>query len=269
MPEEAVLNEAEVEQTSVDGSGVNEQEAAVETDAESEGAGNDVASTDGADDGAERKRQSGIEKRIAKLTAEKYGAIEEAHRLRLELEATKRAQQQAEEPPAVDPAKPRKDQFANDEEYFEAVVEYRLQRERIDREVREKTEAFVEKLKRGKDEIPDFDEVVTPDLPAGPAVTQAIFVSDNPAIVVHHLAKNPDLLAKLNKLSAVEAAVKVGELHTTLVAKRKAPEPQRSDRRAPAPPSKIAAAAKAENNGPPPNATDAEYAAWWRQHYAS
>ncbi len=102
----------------------------------------------------------------------------------------------------------------------------------------------------------DFAAVVErPDLPIGPALAKEILQSEAPADLAYEIAKNPDLLARLNTLNAVQMAREIGRIE----AKLSAPRP-RTATNAPEPITPVRGGASASKD--PAKMTAAEYAAW-------
>ena len=65
--------------------------------------------------------------------------------------------------------------------------------------------------------IADYDEVMGgADTVVAPYITDAILTSDRGPEVAYHLAKNPALAEKLNRLSPIAAAREIGRIEAAL-----------------------------------------------------
>lgn len=102
----------------------------------------------------------------------------------------------------------------------------------------------------------DFAAVVErPDLPIGTELAKEILQSEAPADLAYEIAKNPDLLARLNSMNAVQMAREIGRIE----AKLSAPRP-RTATNAPEPITPVRGGASAFKD--PAKMTAEEYAAW-------
>lgn len=83
---------------------------------------------------------------------------------------------------------------------------------------------YQERQRVARDELPDYDDVVlAARLPVTPAVERALVESDITGRLEYHLAKNPEKLAELNRMSPSQAARAIGRLEELL--SRSAPAP--------------------------------------------
>ena len=123
---------------------------------------------------------------------------------------------------AVKDTKPRMDQYNSVDEYVESLTDWKLkqkdeaQNAKTHEASRVKLEShtdglYKEALKNDADfDRETFDELVTP------AMAQAIIDSDVAAKVMVHLAKNPDELERIAKLSPARQAAEIGKLEDKL-----------------------------------------------------
>lgn len=172
----------------------------------------------------EHRVPKGVQKRIDRLTREKY-------RLQGELEALRRGNQSAPAPdqPAPEAKKaPKLDDFQTVEEYVaamvnhnaELIVEKRLgERERSSKEQAQRDEQtkLVEKygkqLEEARQAYDDYDDVVdNPDIAISEAMAKAIMRSSNGADIAYYLGKNPAEAERLVDLDPFTAAVEIGKI---------------------------------------------------------
>jgi hypothetical protein len=184
---------------------------------------------------------SGVQRRINKLTAEKHEARRQAGAYRAELEALRNARPTA-------PAKaPRLEDFDYDEQAFtEARIAYQLdqkltefearndraRREEAQREQRDRlVQGYEEKLAEFRRTAPDFAEVVggvAAVLP--PALEEAILASDEGPALAYYLGNHLDVAERLAGMSPYQAAMQLGKIEASLPnvsvkQASKAPEP--------------------------------------------
>lgn len=78
---------------------------------------------------------------------------------------------------------------------------------------REARVAHDERVEEAREEIPDYDQVVTAaKVPVSPDVSREILASDKSALLSYHLAKNPEKLQALNGMTGSELAREIGRL---------------------------------------------------------
>lgn len=188
----------------------------------------DVDTTEQAkkDDDEEHRVPKGVQKRIDRLTREKY-------QLQAQLEVLRQQpqpQQQQQETPA---AAPKLDQFASIEEYIDAMAEFKASQkaeEVFRKREQEQTatkqqkdaasirEGFAKQTDEARTAYDDYDDVVdNPDLPISQAMAEAIMRSKNGADVAYFLGKNPDECIRLANLDPFSAAVEIGRIAATIV----------------------------------------------------
>lgn len=170
-------------------------------------------------------------------------------------------------PPPEAPKAPDIKDFADYNAYVDAVstfkaeqiVEARLAKR--DQESTAKTAAdkavatYQSREAAVKAAIPDYDAVLSAsNAPLEQHVGQALFESEHGPAIAYHLAKNPQLLDQLNKMSVRQADREIGRLEVLL-----APAPAAADPNASAPPPSPAAAPAAPTarttSAPPPAKT--------------
>lgn len=173
----------------------------------------------------------GVQKRIDRLTQEKYRLRAELEFLRSQQPQPQQAQpaQQAQQPSQA----PKLEQYNSIEEYLDALADHKasqkfdhLAKEREAKESQTRQQKEVEKLHEGytkqteqaRKAYEDFDDVVQdPDLPISQAMAEAIMRSSNGADVAYYLGKNPDQAARIASLDPFSAAVEIGRIAATVV----------------------------------------------------
>lgn len=183
---------------------------------------------DGEDGGEEKpKRPSGIQRMQAKIA-----------RLEAELATSRSAAPAAggDRAAAIEKeigAAPKESDFDDYAAYDRAVRQYDVkhalaEQRAFDREAaasrqqsaaREETiEAFHERCDEARAKVPDFDKVLSEarGREIKPHVSDLVVESEKGDMLAYHLAKNPDLLTKLNGMSERAAAKAVGALEAKL-----------------------------------------------------
>lgn len=131
-------------------------------------------------------------------------------------------------------SKPKEEDFKGDFLAFErAMTAYELDARQAAREIRrayqiaqtsralslrEARAEHNERIEEFRQKVPDFDETLkaAANLKTAPAVESLILESDNSAHLVYHLAKNPDRLDRLNRMSERDAAREIGRIEARL-----------------------------------------------------
>lgn len=192
----------------------------------------DVDTTEQAKQGDDEDHRvpKGVQKRIDRLTQEKY-------RLRAELDVLRQQQQpqasQQRQQTEQAAQAPKLEQYASIEEYLDALADHKAAqktdkffREREAKESASKQqseqarlhEGFTKQTEQARQAYDDFDDVVdNPDLPISPAMAEAIMRSQNGADVAYYLGKNPDEAIRLANLDPFSAAVEIGRIAATVV----------------------------------------------------
>lgn len=236
--EQAVIVPAETEQATPTES--------VQTDAQTENA--DTKAPEQTSEDTEKKAQSRSERYRRKISAQ-AGVIE---RIETERQELRRQLESLQKSKATD-TPPNPSEFANGEwdpayiaklsahESLKAVraqLDEREQREATERQKQAATSAhqrLEESAAKVRERLPDFDETLKAFLDDGgefaPHVQAAVSASgERAAIVAYNLAKDPELVERLNAMPREEALMEIGELR----AKARLPEP-RTQTKAPAP----------------------------------
>jgi hypothetical protein len=161
--------------------------------------------------------------------------LKEERRVHRRVEQQLREQQQS----AALKVEPKREAFADDEEYLAAQIEHRAERlaaERIEQRrqadvVDERNDRFAEQSEKAAERYADFHTVVgNPALRINESMAEFITESDLGADVAYFLGKNPAQAAQIAALSPVKAARELVRIETELAARpkatpSKAPEP--------------------------------------------
>ena len=225
MPEEAQLQQAAVETTP--------EQAAQQPETAPEQQQTDVDTTAQAkkDDDEEHRVPKGVQKRIDRLTREKYQLQARLEMLERSQQAPQQQQQAAQ---ASQPSQaPKLEQYASIEDYLDALADHKAaqkadkvfkEREASERQQRQQSEqaklhdGYAKQTEQARNAYEDFDDVVeNPDLPITQAMAEAIMRSQNGADVAYYLGKNPAEAARLANLDPFSAAVEIGRIAATVV----------------------------------------------------
>lgn len=122
-------------------------------------------------------------------------------------------------------------------------------------------EAFQERLDETRGKIPDFDKALAAakDREVKPHVTELVIESEKGGLLAYYLAKNPDVLTKLNGMSERAATKEVGKLEARLTLAK-----SKTATSAPAPARQVAGAAAPSAD--PSKMSMEDYAAWRRKN---
>lgn len=217
----------------------------------------------------DHKVPKGVQKRIDRLTRERY-------RLQGELDAIRRqqVQPQAAQAPSSSEGAPTPDQFQSYEQYLEAKAEWKAE-QKVSEVLRRQQEStrqqsaqaeqaklratWEQRVDAASDAYDDFDEVaLAPDLPISGPMAEAIQRAEKGADVLYYLGKHRDVASQLASMDAFSAAIRIGEIAATLAR----PVPKKTTS-APPPINPVGARATAAKD--PARMSDAEFAAWRRE----
>ena len=221
MSEEVELQQAAVETTP--------EQAAQQPETAPENQTDVDTTAQAKEDEDEHRVPKGVQKRIDRLTQEKY-------RLRAELDFFRSQQPQQAQPAqqAQQPSQaPKLEQYNSIEEYLDALADHKAsqkfdhlakEREAKESQTRQQQEAaklhesYTKQTEQARQAYGDFDDVVQdPDLPISQAMAEAIMRSTNGADVAYYLGKNPDQAARIASLDPFSAAVEIGRIAATVV----------------------------------------------------
>lgn len=208
-------------------------------------------------------------KRKEEAEAKAEAATREAAELRARveaLEASKSVQIEQSD-------KPQRHQFATDEEFIEAVADWRAdqriaERERQKQEAQLKAEAeaidtaFITKVKKAAAEIEDFEEVVSaatvniPDF-----LVMAIKESDSGPLLTYYLAKNQDEARRIAAMRPIQAIKALDKIERDLMADEPESKPEVSTPKTKRAPDPITPVRGASTPNPGPAKSFDEYKA--------
>lgn len=181
------------------------------------------------------------------------------------------------EKPAAPVAKPDVKDFADYNEYVEALADWKadekvskaLQARDADtaktaeqRAYDAKAQTFQERVAQAKTAIADFDAVVNAaDVNVAQHVTDALLDSEKSGELLYHLAKHPDLVERLNGMSVREADREIGRIEATL-GQSKAQPVTKPASKAPAPMRPAGSGSATTAASDPAKMSHEEYRAW-------
>lgn len=187
---------------------------------------------------------------LVRTRHERNEARTEAEQLRVELDELRQQMQTAQAMPAPkDPdPKPERSQFVSDEDYQEALTDWKVDQKLAERQQQEQQarmsaaqqqmqDNWTRRLNAAKADLQDFDEVVGKseiDLPNHLYV--ALVESDTGPELAYYLAKNPDEAQRLKAMSPTAALRMLGKLEDRLAEeeapakdeKKESPKPETS-----------------------------------------
>jgi hypothetical protein len=159
-----------------------------------------------------------VQERIERATA-KAAAKAERRAFREASQIMQRQQQPVQQP--VDD-KPRRDQFASEDEFVDKLTDWKLdQRDKSANQQRQQaqataTNAKTENLYKEAEKIPGFDRDAFEELPLTPVIAQALIESDAPAKLMAFMASNPEEVDRISTLSPARQAAEIGKLEAKL-----------------------------------------------------
>lgn len=221
MSEEVELQQAAVETTP--------EQAAQQPDTAPENQTDVDTTAQAKEDEDEHRVPKGVQKRIDRLTQEKYRLRAELDFLRSQQPQQAQPAQQAQQPSQA----PKLEQYNSIEEYLDALADHKASQKfdhlakereakesqtRQQQEVAKLHESYTKQTEQARQAYGDFDDVVQdPDLPISQAMAEAIMRSTNGADVAYYLGKNPDQAARIASLDPFSAAVEIGRIAATVV----------------------------------------------------
>lgn len=186
----------------------------------------------------EPQRLSRRQKAVQKATEQMRKDLETATKRIAELEKGGSKEKKEPEPEPEPEGAPKRADFASDEEFQDAMFDYRYQErkkkedslnaERSENERLQKNwSGYKEKVADFKEDHDDWDEVVNTNIPIMESVYLAVHELENGPEVVYYLGKHPDYAKKLHAMSSLSAVMEIGNLSERLKpksAKREADE---------------------------------------------
>lgn len=198
------------------------------------------------------KPKKGFEKRISKVVSERDRARQELEYWKEQ--ALKGAQTQPTAPQqqvGQFTGKPTREMFEHDDQYFEALSDYKVEQRLQEREVLHEQKRMVDSYNTRAQEFakerPDFFDIINDasDLIISPETAFIIQKSEVGPKLALHLAENPDVADKLNRLDATSRVYELGKIEARLTTQPKAKAEVKRVSSAPAPLSPVKGSAPA------------------------
>lgn len=200
-----------------------------------------------------KKKMGGFQKRISKLNARLVDKDEQIAARDQEIARLRAAHVSPEQPTApkasTKPEPPDEDSFNSYAEYKQAERKYvedladwkaketiralREEEQQNASKAKEKEAAeeaqktWANRLEAAHEAHPDLDELLEADLPATPAMMQAIVESEVGGELLYRLAKDPAECRRISQLSPLAAARALGRIEVAIEAETKAKEGER------------------------------------------
>ena len=193
----------------------------------------------------EKKKQT-IRERLSEINEKKKAAEAElakekearAAAEKRATEAEERAKRAAEPPPAPEaPKQPQRAEFATEEEYQDARVDYRVkiartEERKAEAEARARTEGervvqtYSERLRAVKAEITDYDQRIEPvkDMAIPPYIRDSIFESEVGPRLPLYFADHPEEARRIIALSPTAALRELGKIEAMIESEAKPAE---------------------------------------------
>jgi len=189
-----------------------------------------------------KKPKKSAQKRIRELTAKYRQTEREVQELRRLLnEQQPKGEQQP--PSQTPPKKPTRDQFEDEDEYFEALADWKTsqklqeqeqtqqqrQRQQKEQEEQERINQAVQTInEQGMNEFEDYEDVVFENnaLIITDPMVHAISEMDYGHRVAYHLGNNPDRAAKIAEMKPARQAIELGRIEQDLTQKPKKKQPK-------------------------------------------
>lgn len=228
--------------------GENVQESVTE---ENDGS-SDPSTHSGEEGETQGKPKKGFEKRISKVVSERDRARQELEYWKEQ--ALKGAQTQPTAPQqqvGQFTGKPTREMFEHDDQYFEALSDYKVEQRLQEREVLHEQKRMVDSYNTRAQEFakerPDFFDIINDasDLIISPETAFIIQKSEVGPKLALHLAENPDVADKLNRLDATSRVYELGKIEARLTTQPKAKAEVKRVSSAPAPLSPVKGSAPA------------------------
>lgn len=202
------------------------------------------------------------------FTQSEVDALIQKRLLKEERRVHRRIEQQLREAQQAKPmVEPKRESFADDEQYLQAHIEHLADKraaeklaERQQLQERERIQTtFLEKAEKAAERYEDFDSVVSnPALPINEGMAEFIAESDLGPDVAYYLGKNPSKAAQIAQLSPIKAARELTRIESELASK-----PQAKPSKAPEPISPVGNRGKASSSPLPSD--DDDIATWMRK----
>lgn len=168
---------------------------------------------------ARKPSKGGWQRRIDKLTDRLRQRDQELADFRAKSKSADADPAEKAKLPAQD-GKPLIENYATADEWADARDTWKAEQERkaeYQERQREVFDNFNKQVSVVREQNDDFDEVVSRNIPIPLSVQEAIPMLDNGAEVIYHIAKNPDIAAKLMEMLPARAIAEVGRISERLL----------------------------------------------------
>jgi hypothetical protein len=184
-----------------------------------------------------QKKASNVQRRIDRLTRERYQLAGRVQELERRLTESPRPgpqpSPQAPPQPANMPGRPQESQFESYEQYIDALTDWKAaqtavqaynhfrqqeEQRRAQEAARAQQEAWMERVHSMRSKAPDFDETLAAaeDVQLPPVLQAAILEHEHGPRLAYELAKQPEVLSKLASLPPVAALRELGKFESKL-----------------------------------------------------
>ena len=178
----------------------------------------------------------------------------------------------------LDSNKPLKEDFADEDDFIEALTDWKIDQKLGKTEKKEKKEekkvdqessketyyGLDDAMESGRDKYDDFDKLVLDEnLIISPEVTQIVLDTDTPEDVIYYLASNPKKSKSISNLDPVRAAREKGKMEGKVEKELSKPKPSKKQSKAPSPIIPVRTEGVTEKD--PNKMSPKEYKAWRNQ----
>lgn len=224
-----------------------------------------------------KPKKKSAQQRIRELTAKYRQTEREVQELRRLLDQQGERQQDYQQPAQM-PQKPKREDYDDEDAYFEALADYRAEQKLAEQQKKQeqKTEqqrqqeeqqrvakAVDQVNQSGISEFEDYEDVVLDNnsLQITDNMVRTIADMDYGHRVAYHLGKNPDKAAELANMSASKQAAELGKLESQLTQN----PGKKKKSKAPAPPSSVKGSGETSESGEPSDNDDID--TWMRKRW--
>jgi hypothetical protein len=236
-----------------------------------------IESESAADEQEEQKPKSGeskggFQRRIDKLTKEKADKERELEYWR-EQALRSQPKEEPKEAPKT-PERPTRDAFASEEDFFDALTDWKLDRRQEkaaqEQKQREAVQPIFEARTKFAEKVPDFHQVLSAakDVPVTEAMMPFLNDPEIGAPLSYYLAKNPEQAVKLSKMGPAAVARAIVELTPNFTEEEEPEEkPVARTTAAPRPPKPVGSNSKETGIDPYSETDPRKFDEWFRKTY--
>jgi hypothetical protein len=263
LPEEVVTTPAEVQEETAAPSSEEQNES-------TESATGEAEQQESQAEGEGQKSKGGFQRRIDKLTREKADKERELEYWRQQVLRSQPKDEPKEETPKAED-KPTRDKFTSDEEFVEALTDWKLNQRQAKQAQENEQKAAVQPLFEAREKfaatVDDFHDVMraATDVPVTPNMLPYLQDPELGPELGYFLAKNPEEAKKLAKLGPVILAKSIVELQPRF--KPDAPSAKTATvSKAPPPPNPVGRSASGQDEDISTTTDMDKYKAWLRKN---